>query len=64
MEPFALLVEHKGPEFWEQETQSGKGEEQTLGVNLRSLLSYYNQSQGQDLSASLGKGLRGLMTHV
>lgn len=60
MEPLTLLVEHKTPEFWEQETHSGKGEEQTLGVNLRALLSYYNQSQGQDLSASLAEFLSSL----
>nr|XP_042122438.1 H-2 class I histocompatibility antigen, D-P alpha chain-like [Peromyscus maniculatus bairdii] len=46
MEPRALWVEREGPEYWEEETRRAKGLEQTFRVGLRTLLGYYNQSEG------------------
>jgi major histocompatibility complex class I len=45
-EPRAPWMEQEGPEYWERETQKAKGNEQIFRVNLRTLLSYYNQSAG------------------
>uniref|UniRef100_A0A8C8UJA7 MHC class I-like antigen recognition-like domain-containing protein n=1 Tax=Peromyscus maniculatus bairdii TaxID=230844 RepID=A0A8C8UJA7_PERMB len=46
MEPRAPWVEREGPEYWEEQTRIAKGTEQTFRVNLRTLLGYYNQSEG------------------
>nr|WPM93552.1 MHC class I antigen [Macaca fascicularis] len=46
MEPRAPWVEQEGPEYWDRETQNMKTATQTYRVNLRTLLRYYNQSQG------------------
>ncbi|XP_076413390.1 popy Class I histocompatibility antigen, A-1 alpha chain-like isoform X3 [Peromyscus maniculatus bairdii] len=46
MEPRAPWVEREGPEYWERETRTVKNEEQTFRVGLRTLLGYYNQSEG------------------
>ncbi|XP_037055654.1 H-2 class I histocompatibility antigen, Q9 alpha chain-like isoform X22 [Peromyscus leucopus] len=46
MEPRAPWVEREGPEYWEEETRRAKITEQTFGGRLRTLLSYYNQSEG------------------
>uniref|UniRef100_A0A8C8W2V7 Ig-like domain-containing protein n=1 Tax=Peromyscus maniculatus bairdii TaxID=230844 RepID=A0A8C8W2V7_PERMB len=46
MEPRTPWVEREGPEYWERNTQIAKGTEQTFRVNLRTLLRYYNQSEG------------------
>ncbi|XP_041490438.1 RT1 class I histocompatibility antigen, AA alpha chain-like isoform X2 [Microtus oregoni] len=46
MEPRAPWVEQEGPEYWERETQIAKITEQNYRVNLKTLLRYYNQSQG------------------
>ncbi|XP_075835385.1 H-2 class I histocompatibility antigen, Q10 alpha chain-like isoform X14 [Microtus pennsylvanicus] len=45
-EPRAPWVEQEGPEYWERSTQIAKKQEQTLRVSLRTLLGYYNQSEG------------------
>ncbi|KAK7802466.1 hypothetical protein U0070_011336 [Myodes glareolus] len=45
-EPLGPWVEQEGPEYWERETEIAKNTEQTFRVNLRNLLSYYNQSEG------------------
>ncbi|XP_053458921.1 HLA class I histocompatibility antigen, alpha chain G-like isoform X2 [Nycticebus coucang] len=45
MEPRAPWVEREGPEYWEQETRRAKGHAQAFRVNLRTLRSYYNQSE-------------------
>ncbi|KAK7802467.1 hypothetical protein U0070_011337, partial [Myodes glareolus] len=42
----APWVEQEGPEFWEEETQSAKNRQQIYLGNLRTLLAYYNQSEG------------------
>ncbi|XP_042125770.1 H-2 class I histocompatibility antigen, Q10 alpha chain-like isoform X5 [Peromyscus maniculatus bairdii] len=46
MAPRAPWVEQEGPEYWEEETLGVKGHEQTFRGNLRTLLGYYNQSEG------------------
>ncbi|XP_052600256.1 H-2 class I histocompatibility antigen, L-D alpha chain-like isoform X2 [Peromyscus californicus insignis] len=46
MEPRAPWVEREGPEYWERETEKAKSNEQTFRGNLRTLLGYYNQSEG------------------
>uniref|UniRef100_A0A8C8UP40 MHC class I-like antigen recognition-like domain-containing protein n=1 Tax=Peromyscus maniculatus bairdii TaxID=230844 RepID=A0A8C8UP40_PERMB len=46
MEPRAPWMEREGPEYWEEQTRIAKGTEQTFRVNLRTLLGYYNQSEG------------------
>ncbi|XP_036023445.1 H-2 class I histocompatibility antigen, Q10 alpha chain-like isoform X2 [Onychomys torridus] len=46
MEPRAPWVEQEGPEYWERNTRNAKNNEQTFRVNLRTLLGYYNQSEG------------------
>ncbi|KAL1764967.1 H-2 class I histocompatibility antigen, Q10 alpha chain-like isoform X1 [Sigmodon hispidus] len=46
MEPRAPWMEKVGPEYWERQTQIAKGHEQSFRGNLRTLRSYYNQSQG------------------
>uniref|UniRef100_A0A2I3LDC5 Immunoglobulin C1-set domain-containing protein n=1 Tax=Papio anubis TaxID=9555 RepID=A0A2I3LDC5_PAPAN len=46
MEPRAPWVEQEGPEYWDREAQNMKTATQTYRVNLRTLLRYYNQSQG------------------
>ncbi|XP_062953752.1 HLA class I histocompatibility antigen, A alpha chain-like [Cynocephalus volans] len=45
MEPRAPWVEQEGPEYWEQNTRTAKGNAQTFRVNFRTLLGYYNQSE-------------------
>nr|AJZ74053.1 MHC class I antigen [Cercocebus atys] len=45
-EPRAPWMEQEGPEYWEEETRIGKANAQTHRVNLRTLLRYYNQSEG------------------
>ncbi|XP_053458920.1 HLA class I histocompatibility antigen, alpha chain G-like isoform X1 [Nycticebus coucang] len=47
MEPRAPWVEREGPEYWEQETRRAKGHAQAFRVNLRTLRSYYNQSEDE-----------------
>ncbi|XP_049737355.1 popy Class I histocompatibility antigen, A-1 alpha chain-like isoform X2 [Elephas maximus indicus] len=44
MEPRAPWMEREGPEYWDQETRSVKGDAQNYRVNLRTLRGYYNQS--------------------
>nr|AHC01801.1 MHC class IB antigen [Chlorocebus aethiops] len=46
MEPRAPWVEQEGPEYWDRETRIAKGNAQTNRGNLRTLLRYYNQSEG------------------
>ncbi|XP_075835627.1 H-2 class I histocompatibility antigen, Q10 alpha chain-like isoform X3 [Microtus pennsylvanicus] len=46
MEPRAPWVEQEGPEYWERETQIAKDTEQIFRGNLKTLLRYYNQSEG------------------
>ncbi|XP_060225088.1 H-2 class I histocompatibility antigen, Q10 alpha chain-like isoform X4 [Meriones unguiculatus] len=46
MEPRAAWVEREGPEYWEEETQRAKSNEQIARGKLRTLLGYYNQSEG------------------
>nr|ARR31575.1 MHC class I antigen [Chlorocebus pygerythrus] len=46
MEPRAPWVEQEGPEYWEENTRRVKGHAQTDRGNLRTLLRYYNQSEG------------------
>ncbi|XP_035306825.1 H-2 class I histocompatibility antigen, Q10 alpha chain-like isoform X2 [Cricetulus griseus] len=46
MEPRAPWVQREGPEYWERETRNLKDTEQIYRVNLRTLLGYYNQSEG------------------
>ncbi|XP_028718386.2 H-2 class I histocompatibility antigen, Q10 alpha chain-like isoform X1 [Peromyscus leucopus] len=46
MERRAPWVEREGPEYWEEETRKAKKEEQIFRGNLRTLLGYYNQSEG------------------
>uniref|UniRef100_A0A8I5R5W7 Ig-like domain-containing protein n=1 Tax=Papio anubis TaxID=9555 RepID=A0A8I5R5W7_PAPAN len=46
MEPRAPWMEQEGPEYWEEETRRAKGNAQTDRGNLRNLLRYYNQSEG------------------
>ncbi|XP_060225010.1 RT1 class I histocompatibility antigen, AA alpha chain-like isoform X2 [Meriones unguiculatus] len=45
-EPRAAWMEREGPEYWEEETQVAKSNEQIDRGNLRTLLGYYNQSEG------------------
>ncbi|XP_028642259.1 H-2 class I histocompatibility antigen, L-D alpha chain-like [Grammomys surdaster] len=45
-EPRAPWVEQEGPEYWERKTQIAKNSEQIFRVRLRTLLGYYNQSEG------------------
>ncbi|KAM7319331.1 hypothetical protein ACRRTK_022443 [Alexandromys fortis] len=45
-EPRAPWVEQEGPEYWERATQIAKKQEQTFRDNLKTLLRYYNQSEG------------------
>ncbi|XP_036031965.1 RT1 class I histocompatibility antigen, AA alpha chain-like isoform X2 [Onychomys torridus] len=56
VEPRAPWVEQEGPEYWEEETRRAKGHEQTFRVNLRTLLGYYNQSEGGSHSIQLMSG--------
>nr|ARR31566.1 MHC class I antigen [Chlorocebus pygerythrus] len=46
MEPRAQWVEQEGPEYWDRNTRRVKGHAQTDRGNLRTLLRYYNQSEG------------------
>nr|ARR31599.1 MHC class I antigen [Chlorocebus pygerythrus] len=46
MEPRAPWVEQEGPEYWEEQTRIAKANAQTDRGNLRTLLRYYNQSEG------------------
>nr|AKR15223.1 MHC class I antigen [Papio anubis] len=45
-EPRAPWVEQEGPEYWDRNTRIAKAETQTYRENLRTLLRYYNQSEG------------------
>nr|CAD7705550.1 G [Macaca mulatta] [Macaca mulatta] len=45
MEPRAQWVEQERPEYWEEETRNTKAHAHTDRVNLRTLRSYYNQSE-------------------
>ncbi|XP_075389401.1 class I histocompatibility antigen, Gogo-B*0102 alpha chain-like [Tenrec ecaudatus] len=45
MEPRAPWVQREGPEYWEQETANCRRNAQMYRVNLRTALSYYNQSE-------------------
>nr|AAA39742.1 ORF [Mus musculus domesticus] len=45
-EPRAPWMEQVEPEYWEEQTQIAKGNEQRSRVNLRTALRYYNQSAG------------------
>ncbi|XP_063135492.1 RT1 class I, locus CE16 isoform X2 [Rattus norvegicus] len=46
MEPRARWMEREGREYWERETRRVKENEQLFRGNLRTLLGYYNQSEG------------------
>nr|ARR31563.1 MHC class I antigen [Chlorocebus pygerythrus] len=46
MEPRAQWVEQEGPEYWDRNTRRAKAHAQTDRGNLRTLLRYYNQSEG------------------
>nr|CAE6865058.1 B [Macaca fascicularis] [Macaca fascicularis] len=46
MEPRAPWVEQEGPEYWDRNTRRAKGNAQTERGSLRTLLRYYNQSEG------------------
>ncbi|XP_057650386.1 H-2 class I histocompatibility antigen, L-D alpha chain-like isoform X2 [Chionomys nivalis] len=46
MESRAPWMKQEGPEYWERATQIAKKQEQTFRDNLRTLLRYYNQSEG------------------
>uniref|UniRef100_A0A8D2JWL3 MHC class I-like antigen recognition-like domain-containing protein n=1 Tax=Theropithecus gelada TaxID=9565 RepID=A0A8D2JWL3_THEGE len=50
MEPRAPWVEQERPEYWEEETRIAKARAQTDQVNLRTLRSYYNQSEAEQSS--------------
>ncbi|XP_031203197.1 H-2 class I histocompatibility antigen, D-D alpha chain-like isoform X3 [Mastomys coucha] len=45
-EPRAAWAEQEGPEYWERETWRAKSHEQIFRVELKTLLGYYNQSEG------------------
>ncbi|XP_070372855.1 saoe class I histocompatibility antigen, A alpha chain [Equus asinus] len=45
MEPRAPWMEQEGPEYWERETRTAKGNAQTFRVDLNTLRGYYNQSE-------------------
>ncbi|XP_076413398.1 H-2 class I histocompatibility antigen, Q10 alpha chain-like isoform X2 [Peromyscus maniculatus bairdii] len=71
-EPRAPWVERE-PEYWEEQTRGAKNDEQIFRGNLRTLLGYYNQSEGgshtiQRLSGcdvgSDGRLLRGYSQHA
>ncbi|XP_060045193.1 saoe class I histocompatibility antigen, A alpha chain-like isoform X2 [Erinaceus europaeus] len=44
--PWMEAVGREDPGYWERETQAAKGHAQTFRVNLNTLRSYYNQSEG------------------
>ncbi|XP_077876359.1 patr class I histocompatibility antigen, A-126 alpha chain [Ictidomys tridecemlineatus] len=46
MEPRAPWIEQEGPEYWERETRTAKGNAQSDRVGLDNLRGYYNQSAG------------------
>nr|XP_038954580.1 RT1 class I, locus CE1 isoform X5 [Rattus norvegicus] len=52
-EPRVRWMERQRPEYWERETQGAKEKEQTFRVNLRTLLGYYNQSEGDSHTLQL-----------
>ncbi|XP_028640182.1 H-2 class I histocompatibility antigen, L-D alpha chain-like isoform X3 [Grammomys surdaster] len=43
----APWVEQEGPEYWERNTRRAKKAEKIFRVSLRTLLHYYNQSEGE-----------------
>uniref|UniRef100_A0A1G4P199 B protein n=1 Tax=Macaca mulatta TaxID=9544 RepID=A0A1G4P199_MACMU len=45
MEPRAPWMEQEGPEYWDRETRTAKGNAQTDRGSLGNLLRYYNQSE-------------------
>ncbi|XP_040589952.1 H-2 class I histocompatibility antigen, Q10 alpha chain-like isoform X2 [Mesocricetus auratus] len=45
-EPRVPWLEKEWPEYWERNTRKAKDSEQIFRVSLRSLLGYYNQSEG------------------
>uniref|UniRef100_A0A2K5PLQ8 MHC class I-like antigen recognition-like domain-containing protein n=1 Tax=Cebus imitator TaxID=2715852 RepID=A0A2K5PLQ8_CEBIM len=49
MEPRAPWMEQEGPEYWEEQTRRARDAAQTDRVNLRTALSYYNQSEAARL---------------
>ncbi|KAL1765173.1 hypothetical protein HispidOSU_029491, partial [Sigmodon hispidus] len=52
MEPRTPWMEQEGPEYWERETQNAKSNELNFRVSLRTLLGYYNQSEGEEHAGS------------
>uniref|UniRef100_A0A8C5JZD0 MHC class I-like antigen recognition-like domain-containing protein n=1 Tax=Jaculus jaculus TaxID=51337 RepID=A0A8C5JZD0_JACJA len=46
MEPRAPWMRQVGADYWDRNTRNAQSDEQTLRVNLRTLLGYYNQSDG------------------
>ncbi|CAO2608917.1 Patr class I histocompatibility antigen, A-126 alpha chain [Lemmus lemmus] len=45
MEPRTSWIEQEGPEYWEEETQIAKNNEQIDRIDLKTLRGYYNQSE-------------------
>nr|AAA80451.1 H2-K [Mus musculus]AAA80452.1 H2-K [Mus musculus domesticus]AAA80454.1 H2-K [Mus musculus] len=45
-EPRAPWMEQEGPEYWEEQTQRAKSDEQSFRGSLRTAQRYYNQSKG------------------
>uniref|UniRef100_A0A8C6GA30 MHC class I-like antigen recognition-like domain-containing protein n=1 Tax=Mus spicilegus TaxID=10103 RepID=A0A8C6GA30_MUSSI len=72
MEPRVPWMEQEGPEYWEEQTQIAKGNEQIFRVSLRTLLGYYNQSAGSHTIqrmygcevGSYGRLLRGYLQYA
>ncbi|KAG8506034.1 HLA class I histocompatibility antigen, B-37 alpha chain, partial [Galemys pyrenaicus] len=54
MEPRAPWMEQEGAEYWEEETQKARSKAKDFRVNLRTLLQYYNQSQGGERARLCG----------
>ncbi|XP_040597180.1 H-2 class I histocompatibility antigen, alpha chain-like [Mesocricetus auratus] len=46
MEPRAPWMQREAPDYWERETQTARSWQLIFRVNLRTLLGYYNQSEG------------------
>uniref|UniRef100_A0A673T4H7 Ig-like domain-containing protein n=1 Tax=Suricata suricatta TaxID=37032 RepID=A0A673T4H7_SURSU len=45
MEPRAPWIKQEGQEYWDRNTRNAKGSAQTLRVDLKTMLRYYNQSE-------------------
>ncbi|XP_077856618.1 class I histocompatibility antigen, Gogo-B*0101 alpha chain-like isoform X12 [Macaca mulatta] len=56
MEPRAPWMEQEGPEYWDRNTRRAKGHAQTHRGNLRTLLRYYNQSEGGSHTVQIMSG--------